>query len=50
LAEAAAALGISEDALRDALGNAPPPDFDAAAAKLGISVEKLMAVLPPPPR
>lgn len=50
LAKAAAALGISEDALRDALGNAPPPDFDAAAAKLGISVEKLMAVLPPPPR
>jgi hypothetical protein len=26
----------------------PPPNFEAAAAKLGISVEKLKALMPPP--
>ncbi len=36
-ASAAAELGVTEDALRAALG-APPPDFDAAAAQLGVTV------------
>ena len=43
-AAAAAQLGVTEDALRAALG-APPPDFDAAAAQLGVTVEDLIAVL-----
>lgn len=43
-AEAAAQLGVTEDALRSALG-APPPDFDAAAAQLGVTVEDLIAAL-----
>ncbi|MEM8745074.1 MAG: YHYH protein [Actinomycetota bacterium] len=46
-AEAAAALGITEDELIDALGS--PPDVDQAAEILGISVEELTGVLPPPP-
>jgi hypothetical protein len=41
---AAAQLGVTEDALRAALG-APPPDFDAAAAELGVTVEELIAAL-----
>ncbi len=43
-AAAAATLGITEDALRDALGG-PPPDFDAAAATLGIPAETLQAAM-----
>ncbi len=50
LSGAAKALGISEQVLRDALGNGGPPDFDAAAKTLGISVDDLMSVLPPPPQ
>lgn len=46
--DAAAALGITEAELLDALGG-PPPDVDAAAATLGISVEELTAVMPDPP-
>ena len=48
-AAAAAQLGISEQALMDALGT-PPPDFEAAAATLGITVEALQDALGPPPR
>lgn len=48
--EAAAALGISVDTLRDALGGGGPPNFDAAAEALGISVDELMAVMPAPPQ
>jgi len=48
--DAAAALGISVDTLRDALGGGGPPDFDAAAETLGISVDDLMAVMPTPPQ
>lgn len=43
-ASAAAQLGVTEDALRAALG-APPPDFDAAAAELGVTVDELIAAL-----
>lgn len=43
-AAAAATLGVSEDALRNALGG-PPPDFDAAAAALGISAAQIQAAL-----
>lgn len=50
LAAAAAKLGITEQALRDALG-APPPDLQAAATKLGITVQALVDALGvPPPR
>ena len=47
LAAAAAALGISEDALVAALGDptAGPPDFAAAATDLGITEAELMAAL-----
>ncbi|MEM8862308.1 MAG: YHYH protein [Chloroflexota bacterium] len=43
-AAAAATLGISEDALRDAIGG-PPPDFEAASATLGIPVEDIQNAL-----
>ncbi len=43
-ASAAAQLGVTEDALRAALG-APPPDFTAAAAQLGVTKEALIAAL-----
>jgi hypothetical protein len=52
---AAQKLGITEEALRGALGP-PPPDLAAAAAKLAISEERLRAALgvpegpPPEPR
>jgi len=49
LSQAAAELGVSVDALRDALGG-PPPNFAQAAEKLGISEEQLQSVMPPPPR
>jgi hypothetical protein len=47
LAAAAAKLGISEDALKDALGDPQqgPPDSAAAAATLGISEEALIEAL-----
>ncbi|MFT5196783.1 MAG: hypothetical protein ACI9EW_002171 [Cellvibrionaceae bacterium] len=47
-AAAAATLGVSENALRDALGP-PPPDFEAAAAALGVSVEALQDAMGGPP-
>lgn len=40
---AAVALGVSENELRDALGQ--PPDFYAAAAALGVTVEALYETL-----
>ncbi len=43
-AAAAGTLGITEDALRDALGG-PPPNIDAAVVTLGISREVLVAAL-----
>lgn len=49
LSQAAAELGVSVDALRDALGS-PPPDFAQAAEKLGISEDRLQSVLPLRPR
>jgi hypothetical protein len=41
---AAAQLGVSEQALREALGDPSqgPPDFQAAAATLGVSVQNLI--------
>ncbi len=47
LSQAAAELGVSVDALRDALGG-PPPNFAEAAEKLGISEDQLRSVMPPP--
>lgn len=47
---AAQALGISEEALIEAVGIGGPPDFDAAAEMLGISRDDLMAVMPAPPQ
>lgn len=43
-AAAAEILGISEDTLREALGD-PPPDFEAAATTLGISTQELQEAL-----
>ncbi len=43
-AAAATELGLSEEAIRQALG-APPPDFDAAAAKLGVTTQELTDAL-----
>jgi len=43
-AASAQQLGVTEEALRDALGP-PPPNFKAAAAKLGVSVEALQNAL-----
>lgn len=48
IAAAATELGITEQALRDALGTSMPPDFAAAADALGISEDDLRAALPPP--
>jgi len=45
---AATALGVSEEVLREALGE-PPPDFGAAAAVLGVSEEALREAIGPPP-
>lgn len=52
LASAAATLGVSEDALRAALGDPSQgrPDLAAAAAQLGVSEEQLIAALGLPPR
>jgi hypothetical protein len=51
LVAAAAQLGVSEEALRDALGDPRqgPPDFAAAAQQLGITGEELIAALGMPP-
>jgi hypothetical protein len=51
LAAAAAQLGVSEEALRVALGDPRqgPPDFAAAAQQLGITEEELIAALGMPP-
>lgn len=49
-AAAAASLGVTEAAFRDALGTTMPPNFEAAAKTLGISVEDLMTAMPPPPQ
>jgi len=51
LAGAAAALGVSEEALVQALGdpNAGPPDLEEASALLGVTEARLREVLPPPP-
>lgn len=49
LAAAARRLGISEEALRGALGP-PPPDLAAAAARLGIEEARLREALGVPPR
>lgn len=50
--EAAEALGVSVEALMNALRDAggPPPDLELAASTLGVSAEQLRAILPPPPR
>jgi hypothetical protein len=44
LAAAAQKLGVTEQALRQALGT-PPPDFDAAAKKLGVTKAALLTAL-----
>ena len=51
LAAAAAQLGVTEKALRNALGDPRqgPPDFAAAAAQLGITEQALIAALGIPP-
>ncbi|QCO54521.1 YHYH protein [Pseudorhodobacter turbinis] len=48
---AAEALGVTPDALMQALGDpqAGPPDMAVAAEKLGITEDALRAALPPPP-
>ncbi|MEM7332686.1 MAG: YHYH protein [Chloroflexota bacterium] len=43
-ATAAATLSVTEEALRDALGD-PPPDFAAAAAALGVTEQQLQEAL-----
>ena len=48
LGDIAAQLGITEEALINAIGP-PPPDLKGAAAKLGISEERLRAAFGPPP-
>ena len=51
LSAAAATLGVSEDALDQAIRNAggPPPDMEKVASALGVSVEDLKNAMPPPP-
>jgi hypothetical protein len=47
---AAEQLGVTADALRDALGP-PPPDLGLAAEILGVTVDHLRSILPlTPPR
>jgi len=46
--QVAQALGVSRQALIQALGDSMPPDFDAAAKKLKISVDDLRASMAPP--
>ena len=52
LSAAAATLGVSEDALAQAIRNSggPPPDMEKVASALGVSVEELKNAMPPPPR
>jgi YHYH protein len=49
LAKAAQTLGVTEQALKEALGNTMPPDFEAASKKLGITAEKLKNSIGAPP-
>lgn len=49
-AQAAETLGVSEEALIQALGNSMPPDFDAASQILRISADDLRAAMPAPPQ
>lgn len=46
LTEAAETLGITQEALLEALGSDGPPDFAATAEKLGITEEELTAAMP----
>ncbi len=50
LSEAAAKLGVSKEALQEAMSNAggPPPDMKLVAAELGVSVDDLKDALPMP--
>lgn len=47
-ATVAETLGVTEEALIEALGS-PPPDFAAAAEQLGVTEEALMEAMPAPP-
>jgi len=44
----ASQFGVTEQALRDALGAAMPPDFAAAAEALGVSEDDLRTAMPAP--
>ncbi|WOD07697.1 YHYH protein [Marinomonas sp. GJ51-6] len=48
--EAAVALNVTQDEIRQALGQEMPPNFADAAEKLGVTEEALRAALPPPPQ
>lgn len=52
LDEAATKLGVSEDALAQALRDAggPPPDFAKVAETLGLDEADVKEALPPPPQ
>ncbi len=52
LTEAAAKLGVSKEALQEAMSKAggPPPDMKLVAAELGVSVDALKEALPMPGR
>lgn len=49
-AAVAARLGVTQADLINALGTSMPPDFEAAAEALGITLEELQAALPAPPQ
>ena len=44
--EAAETLGVTEEALVEALGDSRQPDYAAAAEKLGVTEEALLAAVP----
>ncbi|ASJ74811.1 hypothetical protein [Granulosicoccus antarcticus] len=48
LTEAAEKLGVTKEALQEAMSKAggPPPDLETAAAELGVSVDALKEALP----
>lgn len=48
-ADIAEQLGVSEEALKNALGDTMPPDFSAAAQALNIDKSDLVNAMPPPP-
>lgn len=48
--EAAVALNVTQEEIRQALGHDMPPNFADAAEKLGVTEEALRAALPPPPQ